>query len=389
MKRLPEIKFLVSSPGCVGPPDAGFLETPVPLTRPGAADSSQEGPTYGSYLEGIKQLLVAHMEQFLEAVAQSAGNDEDVRCLDIVVEKHGSDYHPARIRAHLDKGYVSLVANVALTERGARRLARDFHLLDSFARDFREHLVPKVYCLIEPSGGETNPPNPVLRMFIGEWLSGYHEFHLTRSSEAGEPEVVVWDLEHSPFMLAPDKVRQLFRKAAFVLTYYYDVDHFREIFPWHHASGDFVVQASARDVDVKLITVRQYGNRIDFPENSSDHSVPACLAFLANLTLRMRLDRFDGTGEVAWAGEMCVEETVQGFVDALRVQVGEGRCRPEFLKEVFCSIENMSLTDLTELFRDVVESYDQDAPDIEIIRENLVEHIFSVASVLVELVRNG
>ena len=389
MTRAPEIRFLVSSPGGLVAPDTSFLNTHLPLSRLEGGNPAQEGPTYSSYLDGMKQLLIGNLERFLEVVAQLSGEIGDVSCCDIIVEKHGSDYHPARLRAYLADAQVSFVANAALTERGAQRLARDFHLLDSLACSFPRKFVPRVDFLIEPPQADVRFRNPVLRMFVGEWLSGYHEFHLTQPQEGDEPDVVVWDQENGHFVLEPHHVEQLFQRAAFILTYYYDVERFREVFPWHHAAGDFVVKVSAEEVDVRLITVRQYRPRVEFPDSGPDNRVTACLIFLANLTMRMRLDRLDGTGEVAWAGGSCVEGTVRGFVEALREQGAEGRCDGGFLRQVFSSIEEMSLTELAELFREVVESYDQDAPDIPVIRENLVEHIFTVGTALVEMLQNG
>lgn len=389
MTTTPEIRFLVSSPVGLVQPDAGFLHTRLPLTRPTGAEGTDQGPTYGDYLRGIKQLLIANIDEFLDAVAQVSGNQGEVSGCDIIVEKHGSDYHPARLRAHLPDARISFVANVALTERGAQRLAGDYRLLNSLGSTLPRRFVPRVHFLAEPPEAEASLSNPVRSLFVGEWFSGYHEFHLTRSQDDQEPDVVVWDQEKGHDVLGPDLVSRLFQRAAFVLTYYYDVERFREIFPWHHASGDFVVKAMADDPDVRLVTVRQYGSRVHFSDTEPDNGVTACLVFLANLTVRMRLDRFDGTGEVAWAGESCVEGTVQGFAEALHEQVEEGRCEREFVRRVYATLDEMSLTELAELFRDVVDSYDQKAPDIPVIRENLVEHIFTVGTSLVALLRDG
>jgi hypothetical protein len=43
----------------------------------------------------------------------------------------------------------------------------------------------------------------------------------------------------------------------------------------------------------------------------------AAIVFFANLTLRNRIDRLDGTGKLAWADDAAVAATVDGFYRAL------------------------------------------------------------------------
>jgi hypothetical protein len=389
MTKAPEIRFLVAAPGLLAPPDKQLLAARIPLSRPVAVAQDDVGPTYRDYLQGIRELLLEHTDELIAAVTQEAGNDGTVGLLDIIVEKHGSDYHPARVRAHLPDSQVSLVANVALTDRGATRLASDFRWLNIFRNRFTRSFVPRAYFFVERSADAASRENPVLNLFVGQWLEGYHEFHLSSQGDGDETAIEVWDTSAGHFTLAQDIACELFKQAAFALTYYYDVATFREVFPWHHASGDFVVKASENVIDVKLVTVRQYASRVVFTDDLPEHHITACLAFFANLTVRMRLDRLDGTGDVAWADEACVQGTVQGFFDGLREQVREGRCERDFIRLLFNTLQDMSLADWAELFRDVVESYDANAPDMPVVRENLVEHILTVTSVVGEARLNG
>ena len=52
------------------------------------------------------------------------------------------------------------------------------------------------------------------------------------------------------------------------------------------------------------------GARTQDPPRSS-------LVFLLNLSIRTRLDRLDGTGDMAWSGPVAVEATVVGMLAAL------------------------------------------------------------------------
>jgi hypothetical protein len=40
------------------------------------------------------------------------------------------------------------------------------------------------------------------------------------------------------------------------------------------------------------------------------------LHFFVNLAIRMRIDRLDGTGKLAWAGPQCMPGVIRGFVEA-------------------------------------------------------------------------
>jgi len=326
-------------------------------------------------------LLLVHLDLLLEAIACSTVDSADLDGLDIIVEKHGSDYHPARVIAEMAGRQVSFVANVALTERGLVRLTQDFHWLNYLNHQFPKCFVPRVHFLAQPDENASDSGNPVLGMFIGEWLEGYHEFHLTTQEQGKKQAIVLWNTEAGNSVLSSEDAGELYRKAAFVLTYYYNVFDFAEVFPWHNAAGDFVVRRNSEITDVRLVTVRQYGARVSFPDDAPENRVTACLAFLANLTIRMRLDRFDGTGEVAWADEQCVAATAQGFLQGLRDQVSEGRCDPDFLQGLLKALESMSPSDWAELFREVVDSYDPDAPDLPIVRRHLVEHILKMTEV--------
>ena len=77
-------------------------------------------------------------------------------------------------------------------------------------------------------------------------------------------------------------------------------------------------------IDVRLISVRQHARRVVFMDDSSENAMKALLLFFANLTLRMRLDRFDGVGEIAWAGRSLRGGTIRGFLDAIQTKAHEG-----------------------------------------------------------------
>jgi hypothetical protein len=380
-QHFPIIHFSFDSPRGARPFDERLLDTPLPLARPTSDQTAPEKITYRVYLKGIEAVILQHWDQFTEAVSEQAGRPvNDIHQIEVVAEKHGSDYHPARIRVNADGCIVCLVANVAVTQRGKERLDNDYHLLSRFRLQFQNRFVPRTYfhaqqTVFDIAGKETD-----LVMFLGEWLEGHHEFHLSRNPDRDTLETVIWDLDRGYRFLSEAQSREIYRRAAFILTYYYDVETFCEVFPWHHASGDFVVRPVEDSLEVKLITVRQYEPRTLFDENAPENLLSALLIFFANLTVRMRLDRFDGVGDVAWAGDDCVGATIQGFMDGMKEKVSQGYCSQQVSEDMLRKWEAMSPVEWAELFQFVVESYNQSAPDMPVIMENLVDHVFLVYS---------
>jgi hypothetical protein len=81
-----------------------------------------------------------------------------------------------------------------------------------------------------------------LPMFMGDWLDGFHEFHLTRRTDNDKLAMVIWDGAEDRCLLSTKQERTMYRKAAMILTACYDPVSSCQIFPWHHAAGDFVIR---------------------------------------------------------------------------------------------------------------------------------------------------
>jgi hypothetical protein len=382
----PPIRFFHAAPKRLLAFDEEKLGAAIPLATSEVTTERCSSMTYDSYLKAIQRFIFGHWDQFLEALFdQGLAADTHVAAIDIISEKHGSDYHPAQVRVHADRAVSSFVVNVAVTDRGKSRLAQDFRLLQYLRVRHGKNFVPKVYFL-----GDVSPPEEVTEcaepaMFLGEWLDDYHEFHLSQEEENVSPATVLWDMNRGHTFLSESEAAEVYRQAAFILTYYYDTQTLSEVYPWHHASGDFVVCRSCGTIRVKLITVRQYASRMVFEHEAPENVIEALLVFFANLTLRMRLDRYDGVGPVAWAGGHCVEATLGGFLDALRTKIVEGSCDRVLVQEFIRMAGGLSPTELVQVFQPAIEAYDQEAPDVPVVLDNLAEHIFLVYQVLQKL----
>jgi hypothetical protein len=226
-------------------------------------------------------------------------------------------------------------------------------------------------------------------MFLCQWLTGFHEFHLSRRAD-GDLGTVVWAAEGVNFFLSPERARRLYREVARLLARHYDSSTFEQIFPWHHAAGDFVVRPDADDFAVRLVTVRQYAPmfsvRPEGPElptgspagsvlasgpeanGASEAELEGLLLFLANLSLRNRLDRLDGVGDVVVADPWVIEASLEGALAGL----GDGPATAfrEYLR-------SRAPGELAEAFLSVAGTWRSDAPETEALQSTLADHILA------------
>jgi hypothetical protein len=358
------------------------LDEFLPTNRSEALSGAASGVTYGSYLTGIEHFL-AEREGDLAQILGKYSSISSLSTVEIIAEKHGSDYHPARVNVLCGDRRTSFVANVALSERGKQRLLGDFLVLRKLAGYILPSFVPEAYfsgnVTVQSADGQV-----LAEMFLAEWFDDFHEFHLKQSDE-GVPALELWDFTRGCREMSRAEEDELYRQAAYIFTWYYNPETFEEIFPWHHASGDLVVRSNHDVIDVRLITVRQYASRLEIPEDAEPDHIQPLLIFLANLTVRMRLDRFNGIGDVAFAGSHAVRACVRGFMDALRAKCAQDFCDPELIREFIRVARELSPADVAEIFSCVVGAYHEDAPDVPILLAHLPDHIVAVYFALQEI----
>jgi hypothetical protein len=374
------VRFLRALPGGAREFEREHLHARIPVTNPYVCGPASH-ITYGTYLESIRQFILSNGNS-LSAILSELGASSEVRSLDIISEKHGQDYHPARLVVHTAREKFSFVVNVAVSDEGQALLEEDFRFLGHLRRKYGAEFTPRPYFLGEQSLSVERGEEPRVTMFLAQWFDGFHEFHLSSTGAAKTPRMVLWDLDRGYEELSPQQAAQIFRRIALILTVFYDTETFEEVFPWHHASGDFVASQRSSAFDVRLITVRQYAPRTVFHEVSPENRVTALLVFLANLTIRARLDRLDGVGEVAWAGEESVTATLHGFLDGMQSKFPKDPSAARVLDSFRRMVSALSLAELAHVFQTVAESYNADSPDTPIIAVNLVDHVYQVYEAL-------
>jgi len=317
-KKIP-IRLLATTPQAEVPVEVVRSTIPLP-----AGPHGREGEPdllYGPYLEAVHHMLVKDDYQKLFKALGSRLNRvvtaEGIDCLEIKVEKHGACYHVARVDVSVAGQKVPFAVNVAATSEAREQLNRDFRLLEMLNNRYDNKVLPNVYFKGAGFYRERGKPGKWLHMFVAEWFRGYHEFHLHRDDASGSKRILLWDLDSGSRYISQDQCLDFYRQAARILTLYYDYHNFRQIYRWHHAAGDFVLKVNKRKVDVRLITIRNYGAVVDFSSRKRAAKLLGLIIFFLHLTIQMRIDRLDGVGQVVWAEDHCLKGTITGFFAGL------------------------------------------------------------------------
>jgi hypothetical protein len=296
-------------------------------------------------------------------------------------EKHGTLYHVASVEITGHGIRRKFAVSTAFSEPRRKLLLHEYETMKYLNKQFSYDYIPKVYLASEalcfnPKGNET------VVMSVSEWLEGYHEWHLTED-QVGKQAVLVWDMEEGNRTASVEEGRSIFREASKILTLYYDPKTYRQIYPWHHAAGDFVVKRNEGAVEVKLTTVRNYLSLISFPGKADTNRVTALVAFLLNMAVQMRLDRIGGVGEPVWADEEFVSPCLEGFFEALQTMEVEGRCDWGEGPDLPTLLKKFSKEELHTLYAPLTESYREEKPeDFKLIEKNLEDHIATLWKIL-------
>jgi len=364
--------------------DDTVWQQPLPLSRHLSGKKDESSISYADYFGAVRTFFENRGLEIISRAAtqtlQQTVTPEDIHEIRIRLEKHGEFYHPARVEVPVGQQSIFLVLNVAVSATGLRTINEEYRSLNRLNDGFPLSFLPQVYGF----GEVVTAGNRKLSMFLGQWFQGYNEFHLSKDLSDNSEKISVWDEAGSRFFLATEQQAEVYRQAAKILAYYYNVETFEQIFAWHHAAGDFVVRLDNNVVDLKLITVRRYVPLIQNP-NHAENSVKgpeiilqALLLFLLGLSIRMRLDRLDGVGDITWASSRVVPAILEGFLEglSLKPQIPE---MPEAIDQCFgYYLSVCSREDLVELTAAVVNKFDPRSAETPIVKQNLKEHVDSL-----------
>ena len=331
--------------------------------------------TYGEYFTAVRQFLETAGRN---GIAKAASEIFKISCslcdienINIFLVKHGEFYHPCRIDARITGKWFLFVVNVAVSSPGKRCIWSEYNLLQRLSAAETCAFLPRVY-----EYGEIDIRNGCeIKMFLGEWFEGFHEFHISVYTEDQRHRLRVWDPEQPNGFLNHAQTLEVYSQVAQILTGCYDPEQLLQIYPWHHAAGDFIVNCTNSSLRLKLITVRQYNTLLESDDKDESALLEAMLFFLVNLSIRTRLDRLDGTGQIVWADAAAVEGTVHGFWKALAHKISW----PEKFRNHIWAI---AVPDILEISDIIVNSYHPMAPELPVIRCQLLSHARELFEVL-------
>ena len=106
--------------------------------------------------------------------------------------------------------------------------------------------------------------------------------------------------------------------------------------------------------------------------------VEAMLVFLLNLSLRMRIDRLDGVGDLVWADDRAVAGTVKGFFNGLAQKASIDPMAEPFSVFFKAYLLSRTQSDLFDVSEAIVNIDHPEAPETALIRKHLKQHISSV-----------
>jgi hypothetical protein len=383
--REPSIRFLVSSPYGDIPADKNKWHLSL--------DGDALKTPYKRYFYSIRDFFLRdELKPLLEAANKKLGREiqrKEVNEIIVRSEKHGFLYHPSSIEVILKDDRVKFGLNVAISEIGKDWLKEEFSVLQRLNRKFNLPYLPEPYFF-----GELN----AMSFLLEDWFEGYHEFHIFRDKD-GAQRLKLWDFDHGYKYLSSEQRFDLYKQASKILTLYYDFKDHSQILHWHHAAGDFVVKIEdennppippllkggkgglpSEGIDVRLTTARRYEPLMALRDKDPVNPFLGLFCFFLNLTIRMRLDKLDGMGEVAWADDICLEATVKGFLEALKLKEGLKHyigSAEDFLR----LLKSFGEEELKITLNPVIDLYTKEE-DFPVLIENLENHIRKLYAIL-------
>lgn len=390
MRHSPAFRYFLSPKKTAIQEDDEIWRAPLPLHRSSFTGTTAErediSASYGEYFWAVREFLDnQRCKPLIDAINRQSLRQVDCSDLEeiyIFLEKHGEYYHPARVKVQLDNRHLAFVVNVAISGAGRACIQNDYNNIKKLNDCLPYSFLPAVFHRSEVAIGA----NPLkMGLFLGQWLEGYHEFHLSRKPGASSDQMVVWDPAKGAIPLAADQSLSIYRQAAMILTAYYNPATFEQIFAWHHAAGDFVVKQENGRIDVKLVTVRKYAPLFAGVATDTETIFQTLLLFLMNMSIRMRLDRCDGVGRIVWAESPTVQGTLLGFLDGLALQARHQLIPEQLAQYAREYIKALSKTDLHDLLTAIVGRFHPQMPKLDLIRNQLSSHATAVKDAIGQL----
>jgi len=296
-----------------------------------------------------------------------------IQQLIIRYEKYGALYQIVSAEAVAEDMRRKYAVIAALSLEAKESLERECSLLGRLNNRYAYPLIPQIYFKDKVDSGHPGKTE-IIDMALSNWFEEYHEWHFSGDKNNAET-ICVWDMERGFQSATTDVIREIIRQASKVLTLYYDPISNHQIYPWHHGAGDFVVKVDEEGVDVRLISVRGYDATVSPLKGRTTNPLEPMLFFFLNMTVRMRIDKFEGMGDPVWAGAFVLPAVLGGFLEGLRQKEEEGRTGDHIGEKMLLYLKEISRKALHEQLVRQIEMYRKTDPvDFSCMHKHIEAH---------------
>jgi hypothetical protein len=353
------------------------------LKQPFLVSPSEEHPflTLADYFGALEKFILDDEGNLLQSALKKQITLPEISEVIFRSEKHGAFYHIASIELLSPEKNIKLAVTTALSEAARISLDEEYSILRQLV-EMTPDYIPQTYCKKSVSIA-TGAGSEEFLMVLGEWLEGYHEWHIGDDPDTGSRRIHLWDYVNGYRFLTDEESYEVLRQSALILTYYYNQESFSQIYPWHHGAGDFIIAAAPGTISVKLITARDYEPLVHFEQPNETDQMVAAIHFLLNLVLRMRLDRLDGVFEPVWLGPFAAEAAVAGFFVGLAKTQDKDRLIIGPVTEFLEIMQSFDVQEIYDMYDSLLEIYaEEDQDDFNLIKDKLSEHAAEVHQIL-------
>jgi len=354
---------------------------PEDLSRPFLITPEKAHPhlTLGNYFDTVKACILKDRGELLNRSLKGKSHEDfdlrDVRKIEIRSEKHGILYHLASVEVFMVETHVKFTLSTALSGKGVECIMHEHDILDRLNRNSEFSFLPEIYGIRKMTCNTAQGKTVAMVMLAAQWFEDYHEWHMVMDPIDGRQKIKIWDLKRGPRYVSTTEASIIIEECSKILTLYYDFGDFSHIGLWHHAAGDFIVNAQRNGkLNVRLTTVRKYE-----PQLATKDAGPmiAVIYFFLDTTVKMRLDRLDGVGETVWLDDFAVTAAVKGIFEGLRTRKtkGDGVAGVP-VDDLLTLMQSFDAPELKRVFEPLLAHYTaQDSNDMDLISARIAGHI--------------
>lgn len=341
--------------------------------------------TLGDYFDTIRKCILKDEGELLKVALKSTFNEnfslEDIQKIKIRSEKHGVLYHLASVEVITAEARVKFTLSTAISQRSQDCILQEYDILHRLNRNSGFSFLPETYGIRKMTCLTAQGKTVEMVMLAAQWFEDYHEWHIAVDPADDTRKIQIWDLKKSPRYASTREASVMIEESARILTLYYNFENFSQIGAWHHAAGDFIVNANGDDrPNVRLTTVRNYAPLMSAFSGKNVDPTVAFIYFFLDTTVRMRLDRLDGVGETVWLDDFAVTATVKGIFEGIRLREIEGDGAVAVREDNLLSLsQSFDKPELKRVFEPLLAAYrDMDSDEAELVDKQFNDHISSL-----------